>query len=59
MERLTWRDAEGHARWRTELLEDDTGAAGELIRNTVAEYEDRLEAQENAETERRKENDHE
>lgn len=40
VERLTYRDKEGHARWRKELLEDETGAAGELIRNTVAEYED-------------------
>lgn len=44
MERLTYRDAEGHARWRKELLEDNTGAAGELIRNTVAEYDDTLNA---------------
>ena len=40
IKRLTYRDKEGHARWRKELLEDETGAAGELIRNTVAEYED-------------------
>lgn len=43
MERLTYRDAEGHARWRAELLEDDTGAAGELIRNKMAELEDIVE----------------
>lgn len=40
MERLTYRDEEGRAVWRKELLEDDTGAAGELIRNTVADYDD-------------------
>lgn len=44
MNRLTYRDKEGHACWRKELLEDDTGAAGDLIRNTVADYEDKLSA---------------
>ena len=40
MERLTYRDSEGHANWRKELLEDNTGASGEMIRNTLADYED-------------------
>ena len=43
MEKLTYRDAEGHARWRAELMEDDTGEAGELIRNKMAELEDIVE----------------
>lgn len=43
MERLTYRDAEGHARWRAELMADDTGEAGELIRNKMAELEDIVE----------------
>lgn len=43
MERLTYRDAEGHARWRAELMEDDTGEAGELIRNKMAELDDIVE----------------
>ena len=43
MRRLTHRDKEGRACWRAELLADDTGEAGALILETVADYEDRLE----------------
>ena len=42
MRRLTHRDKEGRACWRAELLADDTGEAGALILETVADYEDRL-----------------
>lgn len=40
MKRLTYRDGEGAPHWREELLNDDTGWAGELIRSTVADMED-------------------
>lgn len=44
MKRLTYRDKEGRAQWMPELLEDDTGWAGALIRGTLADYEDAEEA---------------
>ena len=40
MERLTYRDKEGRAQWMPELLEDDSGLAGALIRDRLAAYED-------------------
>lgn len=42
MKRLTYRDEEGTPHWREELLNDDTGWAGELIRSTVADLEDAI-----------------
>lgn len=39
MERLTYRDKEGRAQWMPELLEDDSGLAGALIRDRLAAYE--------------------
>ena len=45
MKRLTYRDSEGRAQWMPELLEDDTGWAGALIRGKLADYEDAEEAQ--------------
>ena len=43
MKRLTYRDEEGDPNWRQELLDDDTGWAGDLIRSTVADMEDSAE----------------
>lgn len=43
MKRLTYRDEEGEPHWRQELLDDDAGWAGELIRSTVADMEDSAE----------------
>ena len=40
MRRLTCRDEEGQAKWMPELLEDDSGWAGAVIRGKLAEYED-------------------
>lgn len=40
MRRLTYRDEEGQAKWMPELLEDDSGLAGVVIRGTLADYED-------------------
>ena len=40
MARLTYRDKEGRAQWMPELLEDDSGLAGALIRDRLAAYED-------------------
>ena len=40
MKRLTYRDKDGRAQWIPELLEDDTGMAGALIRERLAEYEE-------------------
>lgn len=40
MKRLTYRDKEGRAQWMPELIEDDTGMAGAIIRGTLADYED-------------------
>lgn len=42
MKRLTYRDNEGRAQWAPELLEDDTGMAGSVIRSFVADVEDIL-----------------
>lgn len=42
MKRLTYRDNEGRARWAPELLEDNTGMAGSVIRSFVADVEDIL-----------------
>ena len=42
MKRLTYRDEEGTPHWSQELMEDDTGWAGELIRSTVADIEDAI-----------------
>lgn len=46
MKRLTYRDSEGRAQWMPELLEDDTGWAGALIRGKLADYEDAEERKE-------------
>lgn len=43
MKRLTYRDEEGTPHWSKELMEDDTGWAGELIRSAVADMEDAAE----------------
>lgn len=43
MRHLTYRDEEGTPHWSKELMEDDTGWAGELIRSTVADMEDAVE----------------
>ncbi len=43
MNRLTYRDEDGTPHWRHELLDDDTGWSGELIRSTVADMEDAAE----------------
>ena len=40
MRRLTYRDEEGQAKWMPELLEDDSGLAGVVIRGTLADYEE-------------------
>lgn len=40
MKRLTWRDSNGVPHWNQELLEDDSGKAGELIREKLATLED-------------------
>ena len=42
MKRLTYRDNEGRAQWAPELLEDNTGMAGSVIRSFVADVEDIL-----------------
>lgn len=42
MKRLTYRDNEGRAQWAPELLEDNTGMAGSVIRSFVAAIEDIL-----------------
>lgn len=42
MKRFTFRDPEGVIRWIPELLEDDTGLSGELIRGRMCELEDLL-----------------
>lgn len=42
MKRFTFRDPEGTIRWIPELLEDDTGMSGELIRGRMCELEDLL-----------------
>ena len=42
MKRLTYRDNEGRAQWAPELLEDNTGMAGSVIRYFVAAIEDIL-----------------
>lgn len=42
MKRFTFRDPEGTIRWIPELLEDDTGLSGELIRGRMCELEDLL-----------------
>ena len=39
MKRLTYRDNEGRAQWAPELLEDNTGMAGSVIRSFVADVE--------------------
>lgn len=40
MKRLTYRDEEGTPHWCKELMESDTSWAGELIRSTMADFED-------------------
>ena len=42
MKRLKYRDAEGKPQWTPELLEDDTGAAGAIVREKIAAIEDIL-----------------
>lgn len=42
MKQFTFRDPEGTIRWIPELLEDDTGLSGELIRGRMCELEDLL-----------------
>ena len=42
MKRLTYRDNEGRAQWAPELLEDNTGMAGSVIRSFVADVGDIL-----------------
>lgn len=42
MKRLTYRDNEGGAQRAPELLEDNTGMAGSVIRSFVADVEDIL-----------------
>lgn len=42
MKRLTYRDAEGKPQWTPELLEDDTGTAGAIVREKIAAIEDIL-----------------
>lgn len=47
MRRLTYRSKEGQAQWMPELLKDDSGLAGVVIRGKLADYEDTgLEAEE-------------
>lgn len=43
MKRLTYRDSEGRAQWVPELIEDDTGMSGPVIRAFVADVEDIIE----------------
>ena len=38
--RLTYRDGEGRPQWIPELLEDESGLAGSMIREALATYED-------------------
>lgn len=38
--RLTYRDGEGNPQWIQELLEDESGLAGSMIREALATYED-------------------
>lgn len=38
--RLTYRDGEGRPQWTLELLEDESGLAGSMIREALATYED-------------------
>ena len=42
MKRLTYRDEDGIPNWCKELLDDDTGLAGELIRGKMADLEDAI-----------------
>lgn len=42
MKRLTYRDGEGKPQWTPELLEDDTGMAGAIVREKIATIEDIL-----------------